>query len=275
METTEFCKSSSSSSTCGVTTRHTDMLSQKGCTTGSMKESKSIDKINRNSEQERVITHKFQENPSFEEVHRLSQLYSNDEIRRSSESLSYKIKTMHHVGNSSSGSSYSAGKIHLPQWPGPSQNVCRMESTKSLLQEEQKGIHECQQVTERNSGFLKNCTRLGSKLQDDEILLKSEEDYLFQAKTGDPDHNIESESDCGDYKNRLLKSQENYKAIDFSKLQLTGHKDIDPFDVTLIRQLLTHVGFSKTEDSEQYVELNMQVPRFKIGGTITLGKFTL
>jgi hypothetical protein len=272
MEAIECCKSSSSSSGSGATTRHTATLSQENCTTGSMRKNENIDKIRRNSEQQRDITDKWQENLSIQEVHRLSQHCSTDNfIIRTSESLYYKTETMHHR---SSNSNYVTGQIHLPEETDPSENVYRMESIKSLLQEEadlyeeQKGIQGCQQITGRNSGFLKNSAGLGPKLQDDEILLKSEEENLFSAEVDDPAHKTENES-CGDAdKDKSSRTQENSMARDVSK-------DIDPFDHTLNQQLLIHLGFPKAEDSEHYVKLNVQVPRFKIGGTVTLGKFML
>jgi hypothetical protein len=281
METTENCKSSSSSSGSGVTTRHTSALSQENYTTGSTRKSENIDKIRRNPEQQRDITDKWQENPSIEEAHQLSQLCSSDNfiIRRTSESLYYKTETMHH--SSSSNNNYMMGQIHLQGEPHPSQNVYRAESIKSLVQEEavfheeQKRTEGCQQTTGRNSEFLKNSTGLGPKLQGDDILLKSEEGNLLHAKADDPDDKRENESGGDANKGKSSRTQGNSLARNISKLHLEGHKDIDPFDLALIQQLLTDLGFPKAEDSERYVRLSVQVPRFKIGGTVTLGKFLL
>ncbi|KDR13274.1 Mitotic checkpoint serine/threonine-protein kinase BUB1 [Zootermopsis nevadensis] len=273
METTGSCKSSSSSSSGVATTCHTTILSQENCTTGSTRKSENIDKIRRNSEQQIDIAYKSQENPSVQEVLEPSQHCSSDNfIIRTFESLYYKTENIHHR---SSNSNYMMGQSHLPEEPDPSQKVYGVESIKSLLQEEvdlhekQNRVQGCQQITGNNSGFSNNSTVLGSELQDDEILLRSEQENLSHAKV---DHKRENETDGGANKDKSSRTQENSLTREVSMLNLEGHKDIDPFDHTLIQQLLTHLGFPKAEDSEHYVKLNVPVPRFKIGGTVTLGK---
>jgi hypothetical protein len=275
METTEYCSSGSSSGSSRATTRHTAGFSQENCTTDSMKKIENVHKGNRNSDQKCALTETWQKDPSVQERHRQSKQCSGDNfiVKRPSESLCYKMETVHHTN-----SNWVMGQLHLPEKPNSSQNVYREESVKSVLQEdpglynEHGGIQECQQVRGRNSRHLKNYTGLDSKVKDNEILLKSEEEFLAHAKIEGPDHIRETESDSQACKDKSS-IQGNCLAEEVSKLQLDGHKVVDPFDRTLIQQLLTSLGFPNAENTKCCVNLNVQVPQFKIGGTVILGKF--
>jgi hypothetical protein len=182
------------------------------------------------------------------------------------------METMHHRNKNSN---YPMGQVQLPEQPDPSLNVYRKESVKLMLQEEpdlyveQEGIQGCQQITLRHSGSLKN-----TGLQDEESLLKSQEGNLFHAKTDDPHHVRRIKIYSGPYKDKSSRAQENCLTGGIFKFQIEKHKDIDPFDHSLIQQLLTHLQFPEAENNECYVKVNMHVPRFKTGGTVTLGKLT-
>jgi hypothetical protein len=276
VETTEYCRSSGSSNTSGATTRQTAMFSQENCATGSMKRSENVNKSSRNSEQKYVITETWQGHPSVQETHRQSSLCSGDNfmVKRTSESHYYKMETVCHTN-----SNCIMDRLHLPEEPSSSQNVYREESVKSVLQEdpdlhiESRGIQRCQQIRGRNSGNLKNYTGLDPKLKDNETLLKNGEEFLLHAKTDGPDNIRETESDSQACKDKSSRVQVNYLAGEVSKLQLDGHKVVDPFDHTLIQQLLTALGFPNAENSKCCINFNIQVPQFKIGGTVILGKF--
>jgi hypothetical protein len=115
---------------------------------------------------------------------------------------------------------------------------------------------------------VKNSTGLKAKSKDVEALLKSEDENLIHAKRDAIGHMGENECDSDAYKASLSRTQENCLAGDFDRLKV-----IDPFDRTLIQKLLAHVGVSNAEYSNCYVKVNVRMPRFKIGGTITLRKF--
>jgi hypothetical protein len=165
------------------------------------------------------------------------------------------------------------GQRHLPAKPDASQNVYREESVKSALQEDpdshdgRGGIQGCQQIRGKNSGHVKNYTGLYPKLEDSETLLKNEE-FCLHAKKKGPDDKNELESDSQTCKDKSSSIQE-----EVSKLQLDGNKVVDPFDRTLIRQLLTDLRFPGAGNNKSYINLNMRVPQFKIDGTVSLGKF--
>lgn len=276
METTEYCRSSGSSSSSGATTRNTAMFSQENYTTGSMKRSENVHKSSRNSEQKYIITETWPGHPSVQETHRQSSQCSGDNfmVKRTSESHYYKMETVCHTN-----SNCIMDHLHLPEEPSPSQNVYREESIKSVLQEdpelhnESGGIQRCQQIRGRNSGHLKNYTGLDPKLKDRETLLKNGEEFLLHSKTNGPDHIRETESDSQVCKDKSSRVQENCLAGEVSKLQLDGHKVVDPFDHTLIQQLLTTLRFPNAENDKCCVNLNVQVPQFRTGGTVILGKF--
>ncbi|PNF15654.1 hypothetical protein B7P43_G15592 [Cryptotermes secundus] len=273
METTECCRSSGSSSSSGATTRHTAMFSQENYTTGSMKRSENGCKSSRHSEQKYVITETWRGHPSIQETHRQSSqcLGDNFMVKRTSQSLYYKMETVSHTNNCV------MDQPNLPEEPSPSENAYRDESVKSVLQKdpdrhnESGGNRRSQQIRGMNSGYLKNYTGLDPKLKDNETLLKNGEVLLLHAKTKDPDDIRETESDSQACKNKLSRVQGNCLA-EVSKIQLDEHKVVDPFDHTLIQQLLTTLGFPNAESGKCCVNLNVQVPQFKIGGTVILGK---
>jgi hypothetical protein len=277
VETTEYCRSNSSSVSSGITTCHTALFSQENCTTDTMKESENVLKSRRNSEQKLSITDTWQGRPSVQETPRQSSQCSGDNfiVKRTSESLCYKMETVHHTN-----SNCIIGQRHLPEKPNPSQNVYREESIKSVLQEDPDlhngsgRIQGCQQIKGNNSGHPKNCTGLYRKLEDNEMFVKNEESCL-RAKTEGPDNKNEIESDSQACRAKSSDIQENSLAEEVCKLQLDGHKVVDPFDRTLIQQLLSSLGFPGAGNNKCYVNLNMQVPQFKIGGTVNLGKFLL
>jgi hypothetical protein len=240
-----------------------------------MKGSENVLKSRRNSEQKRAITETWQGYPSVQETHRQSSqcLGDNFVVKQTSESLCYKMESVCHTN-----SDCIAGQHHLPEKPDTSQNVYREESVKSVLQEDPDlhdgsgGIQGCQQIRGKNSGHLKNCAGLYPKLEDNETLLKNEE-FCLHAKTKGPDNKNEIESDSQTCKDKSSSIQGNCLAEEVSKLQLDGHKVVDPFDRTLIQQLLTRLGFPGAGNNKSYVNLNIQVPQFRIDGTVRLGKF--
>jgi hypothetical protein len=251
------------------------MFSQENCTTGRMKRSENVHESSRNSEQKYAITETWQGHPSVHETHRQSNQCSGDNfiVKRTSESLHYTTETMCFTNSNN------MDQLHLPEEPNPSQNVYRKKSVKSVIREdidlhnESGGIQGCQQISGRNGGGLKSHTGSDPKLKDNEILLKNEEEFLLHAKTDSPDHIREIESDSQAYKDKSSSVQGNCLAGEVSKLQLDGHKVVDPFDRSLIQQLLTSLGFPDAENNKCCVNLNVQVPQFKTGGTVVLGKF--
>jgi hypothetical protein len=250
------------------------MFSQEKYITGSMKKSDKDHKSSTISEQKYVITETWQGHPSVQETHIQSSQCSGDNfiVKRTSESRSYNTEAVCHTN-------CIVDRPHLPEEPNSSQNVYREESVKSVLQEdpylrnESGGIQRCQQIRGRNSGHLKYYTGQDPKLENNEGLLKNGEEFLLHTKTDGPDHIRETESDNQACKDKSSSVQGNRLAGDVSKLQLDGHKVVDPFDHTLIRQLLTTLGFPDAENNKCCVNLNVQVPQFKIGGTVILGKF--
>jgi hypothetical protein len=168
--------------------------------------------------------------------------------------------------------------VLLPEEPNLSQNVCFEKSVNSVLQEESNSLEKqaeilgYQQIRERNSRSVKN-TGLIAKSQNEEALLKSVDETLIHAERDILGHMGKNECDSDAYKAGSLRAQEKCLARDFSDFQFEGPKVIDPFDLTLIQKLLAHVGFSNAECSNCYVKVGVQMPRFKIGGTVTLGKF--
>jgi hypothetical protein len=263
VETVEPYKSSSCSGSTGTTTHHTAMSFQ-NCTVGNMKRNENIGKSNRNPGNDRGITTAWQGYCNIQKLCRQNECNSGDHliVEMAGESFHYKTES-----------------LHLPEEPNPSQNVCMEESVNSVLQEEpdshdkQAGILGCQQIRGRNSKFLKNSTGLKPNSKDDEALLKSEDENVIHAKTEALGHMGENEGDNDAYTASSSRTQENCLAGDFSELQFVGPKVVDPFDLTLIQKLLTHVGFPSAEYSKCCLNVNIQMPRFKIGGTVTLGKF--
>jgi hypothetical protein len=168
--------------------------------------------------------------------------------------------------------------VLLPEEPNLSQNVCFEKSVNSVLQEESNSLEKlaeilgCQQVRERNSSSVKN-TGLKEKSQNEEALLKSVDEMLIHAERDTLGHMGKNECDSDVYKASSLRTQEKCLARDVSEFQFEEFKAIDPFDLTLIQKLLAHVGFPNAEYSNCYVKVGVQMPRFKIGGTVTLGKF--
>jgi hypothetical protein len=229
-----------------------------------MKRNENIHKSNRNSGNDRGITTAWQEYCSVQEVCGQSEHNSSDHliVKMTAESFHYKMET-----------------VHLPEGPNPSHNVWMEESVNSVLQEEpdshdkQAGIPGCQQIRGRNFRSLKNSTGLKPKSKDDKALLKSGDENVIHAKADALGHVGENECGSDAYRASSSRTQENCLAGDFSELKLEGPRVIDPFDLTLIQKLLTHVGFPSAEHSKCCVKVNVQMPRFKIGGNVTLGKF--
>ena len=263
VETVEPYKSSSSSGS-SMTTHHTATSFQENCTGGNIKTNENVDKSNGNSGHDRDITKAWKGCCSVQEGYRQIEHYSINHpiVKMTAESFHYKMET-----------------VHLPEEPNPSQNVCLEESVHSVLQKESNSLEKqteilrCQQIRGKNSRSVKNSTGLKAKSKDDEALLKSEDENLIHAKRDAIDHMGENECDNDAYKASLSRTQENCLAGDFSEFKFDGLKVIDPFDHTLVQKLLSHVGFSNAEYSNCYVKVNVQMPRFKIGGTISLGKF--
>jgi hypothetical protein len=264
MEAVELYKSSSSSGSSGTVTHHAAMTFQESCTGGNMKRNENVPKSTRNSGHDRGITKAWQGCCNVQEGCRQSEHYSNDHliVKMSTESFHYKMEA-----------------VCLPEEPNPSQNICLEESVNSVLQEESNSLENqaevlgCQQIRGRNSRCVKNSTGLKAKPEDDEALLKSEDENLIHAKRDAPGHMGENECDSDAYKATSSRTQENFLARDFSEFQFEGPKVIDPFDLTLIQKLLAHVGVSNAEYSNCCVKVSVQMPQFKIGGTVTLGKF--
>jgi hypothetical protein len=251
------------------------MFSQENCTTGSMKRSENGRKSSRNSEQKYVITETWHGHPSMQERDRQGSQCSGDNfmVKRTSQSLYYKMETVSHTNNCV------MDQLHLPEEPTPFENVYREESVKSVLQEDPDrhnasgGIQRSRQIRGVNSGHLKNYTGLDPKLKNNETLLKNGDELLLHAKTEGSDDIRETESDSEACKNKSSREQGNCLSGEVSKGQLDKHKVVDPFDHTFIQQLLTIVGFPNAENSKCCVNLNVQVPQFKTGGTVILGKF--
>jgi hypothetical protein len=229
-----------------------------------MKRNENVHKSNGNSGHDRGITKAWKKCSNVQEGYRQIEHYSINHpiVSMTAESFHYKMETM-----------------HLSEEPNPSQNVCLEESVHSVLQEEsnsrekQTEILGCQQIKGRNSRSVKNSTGLKAKSRDDEALLKSEDENLIYARRDALGHMGENECDSDAYKANSSRTQENCLAGDFSEFKFEGPKVIDPFDLTLIQKLLADVGFSDAEYSSCYVKVSLQMPRFKIGGTVTLGKF--
>lgn len=263
VETVETYKSSSSSGSSG-TTHHTATSFQENCTGGNMKRNENVHESNGNSGHDRGITKAWKGCCNVQEGYRQIEQYSINHpiVNMTAESFHYKMET-----------------VHLPEEPNPSQNVCLEESLHSVLQEESNSLEKlteilgCQQIRGRNSRSVKNSTGLKTKSKDDEALLKSEDENLIHAKRDALGHVGENECDSDAYKTSSSRTQENCLAGDFSEFKFEGPKVIDPFDLTLIQKLLARVGFSDAEYNSFYVKVTAQMPRFKIGGTITLGKF--
>ncbi|XP_069677495.1 uncharacterized protein [Periplaneta americana] len=66
--------------------------------------------------------------------------------------------------------------------------------------------------------------------------------------------------------------QEKILSRDFSNLELKENNDLNPFDHRIIAELLAQTGFSATCCDDRYTKLEMNLPRFKAGGTVSLGK---
>lgn len=257
VETVETYKSSSSSGSSG-TTHHTATSLQENCTGGNMKRNENVHKSNGNSGHDRGITKAWKGCCNVQEGYRQIEHYSINHpiVKMTAESFHYKMET-----------------AHLPEEPNTSQNVCLEESLQeeSNSLEKQTEILGCQQIRGKNSRSVKNSTGLKAKSKDDEALLKSEDENLIHAKRNALGHVEENECDNDVYKTSSSRTQENCLAGDFFEFE--GPKVIDPFDLTLIQKLLAHAGFSNAEYNNFYVKVNALMPRFKIGGTITLGKF--
>lgn len=263
VETLEPYKSSSSSGSSG-TTHHTATSFQENCAGGNMKRNENVHKSNGNSGHERGITKAWKGCCNVQEGYRQIEHYSvnHPTVKMTAESFHYKMET-----------------VRLPEEPTPSQNICLEESVHSVLREESNSLEKktevlrCQQIRDRNSRSVKNSTGLKAKSKDDEALLKSEDGSLIHAKRDALGHVGEIECDKDAYKASLSRTQENCLAGDFSEFKFEEPKVVDPFDLTLIQKLLVHIGFSNAEYSNCYVKVSVQMPRFKIGGTVTLGKF--
>jgi len=263
VETVEPYKSSSSSGSSG-TTHHTATSFQENCTGGNMKRNENVHKSNGNSGHDRGITKAWKGCYNVQEGYRQIEHYSINHpmVKMTAESFHYKMET-----------------VHLPEEPNPSQNDCLEESVHSVLQEESNSLEKqaeilgCQHIRGRNSRSVKNSTGLKGKFKDDEALLKCEDENLIHARRDALGHVGENECDSDAYKASLSRTQENCLAGDFSEFKFEGPKVIDPFDLSLIQKLLAHVGFSNAEYSNCYVKVSLQMPRFKIGGTVNLGKF--
>jgi hypothetical protein len=231
------------------------MSFQENCTGGNMKRNENVHKSNGNSGHDRGITKAWKGCCNVEEGYRQIEHYSNNRPI-------VKMET-----------------VLLPEEPNPPQNVCLEESVHPLLQEESNSLEKqmemlgCQQIRGRNSRSVKNSTELKAKSKDDDALLKSDDGNLIHAKRDSLGHVGENECGSDNYKASSSRTQENCLAGDFFESKFEGPTVIDPFDLTLIRKLLAHVGFSNAEYSNCYVKVNVQMPRFKIGGTVTLGKF--
>jgi hypothetical protein len=252
------------------------MFSQENCTTDNMKESEDVLKSSRNSEQKCAITETWQGHPRIRETHRQSSQCLDEKffVKQTSDSLYYKKETACNTNSNSI-----IDQLHLPKEAESSNNAYREESVKSVLQEDpglhngSGGIQRCQQIRGKNSGHLKNYTGSYPKREGNETLLKNEKELLLSPKMDGPNHKHEMESDNKTCKDKLSDTQANCLAEEASKLQLAEHEILDPFDRTLTQQLLTRLGFPRPEDNNCYVNLNVQVPQFKNGGTVTLGKF--
>jgi len=263
METVEPYKSSSCSGSSG-TTHHTATSFQENCTGGNVKRNENVHKSSGNSGHDRDITKAWKGCCNFQEGYRQIEHFSINHpiVKMTAESFHYKMET-----------------VHLPEEPNPSQNVCLEESVHSVLQEESNSLEKqteilrCQQIRGRNSRSLKNSTGLKAKSKDDAALLKSEDENLIHAKRDVLGHMGENECDSDACKASLSRTQENCLAGDFSEFKFEEPKVIDPFDLTLIQKLLARVEFSNAEYSNCYVKVSVPMPRFKIGGTVTLGKF--
>jgi hypothetical protein len=259
-EAMEPYKSSTGSGSSGRVTYHTAESFQENCTGGKMKRNENVLKSNRNSGYDRDNTQAWEGCYNVQEGCRQSEHYSSDHLidRITAESLHYKMDA-----------------VLPPEEPNLSQNVCFVSS---VLQEESNSLEKqaeilgCQQVRERNSRSVKN-TGLKATSQNEEALLKSVDEMLIHAERDILGHMGKNECDSDVYKASSLRTQEKCLARGFSELQFEQPELIDPFDRTLIQKLLAHVGFSNAQDSDCYVKVGVQMPRFKIGGTVTLGKF--
>lgn len=229
-----------------------------------MKRNENVHKSSGNSGHDKGITKAWKGCCNVQEGYKQIEQYSINHpiIKMTAESFHYKMET-----------------VCLPEEPNPSQNVCLEESVHSVLQEESNSLEKqteilgCQQIRGRNSRSVKNSTGLKAKSKDDEALLKSEDENLIHAKRDALGHVGENECDSDAYKASSSRAQENCLPGEFSEYKFEGPKVIDPFDLTLIQKLLAHVGFSNAEYSNCCVKVNAQMPRFKIGGTVNLGKF--
>jgi hypothetical protein len=263
METMEPYKSSSCSGGSG-TTHHSAMSFQENSIAGNTKRNENIHKSNRNSGLDRGIPKAWQGYCNVQEVCRQDEQYSSDHLI-----VKITAESFHHKTES----------LHPPEEPNPSVNVGMEESGNSVLQEEPNSIGKqgeilgCQQIRGRNSRSLKNSTGLKLKCGHDEELLKSEDENLFHAKTDVLGHMEENKGVSEAYKADSLRTQENSLEGDFLELPFEGPKVIDPFDLALIQKLLACVGFPNAECSKCCVKVNVQMPRFKIGGAVALGKF--
>jgi hypothetical protein len=229
-----------------------------------MKRNENIHKSNGNAGHDRGITKAWKGYCNVQEGYRQIEHCSINHpiVKITAESFHYKMET-----------------VRLPEEPNPSQNVCLEESVHSVLQEgsnsreKQTEILRCQQISGINSRSVKNSTGLKAKFKDDEALLKSEDENLIHANRDAVGHMGENECDSDAYKASSSRTQGNGLTGDFSEFKSEGPNVIDPFDLTLIQKLLAHVRFSNAEYSNCYVKVSVQMPRFKIGGTVTLGKF--